>query len=97
MPQLYGVGYPVMREAVAGGYVLWFVLLLVVAKMVATSLTIGVGGSGGVFAPSLFMGACLGVACGSVAQHVLGPSAGRCPRTPWSRWAPSSRERRGLR
>jgi CIC family chloride channel protein len=76
MPQLYGVGYPVMQEAVAGGYVLWFVLLLVVAKMVATSLTIGIGGSGGVFAPSLFIGACLGVAYGSVTQHVLGPAAG---------------------
>ena len=39
-------------------------LLLVVAKIVATSLTIGSGGSGGVFAPSLYIGACLGCAFG---------------------------------
>jgi CIC family chloride channel protein len=50
VPQLYGVGYPVMYQAVGGHYVLWFLLLLTAGKMVATSLTIGIGGSGGVFA-----------------------------------------------
>ena len=38
--------------------------MLLVGKMLATSLTIGIGGSGGVFAPSLFMGAMLGTAFG---------------------------------
>ena len=74
MPQLYGVGYPAMRNAISGDYALWFLIALLVGKMVATSLTIGIGGSGGVFAPSLFIGAMLGTAFGSAAQHVLGPA-----------------------
>jgi CIC family chloride channel protein len=76
LPQLYGVGYPVMTKAVAGQYALWFLVILVVGKMVAASLTIGIGGSGGVFAPSLFIGATAGTAIGVIAQHLFGPSAG---------------------
>ncbi|MFT4083235.1 MAG: chloride channel protein [Nocardioides sp.] len=68
LPQLYGVGYPVLGKAVGGGYAVWFLLLLAAGKMVATSLTIGIGGSGGVFAPSLFLGAMLGAAFGEIAQ-----------------------------
>lgn len=64
LPQLYGVGYPVLEASVAGSYTIGFLLLLVVAKMVATSLTIGIGGSGGVFAPSLVIGAAFGAAAG---------------------------------
>jgi len=64
MPQLYGVGYPVLEASVAGRYTIGFLLLLVVAKMAATSLTIGIGGSGGVFAPSLVIGAAFGAAVG---------------------------------
>ncbi|MGE5285906.1 MAG: chloride channel protein [Micromonosporaceae bacterium] len=77
IPQLYGVGYPVMYKAVAGSYVLWFLILLAAGKMVATSLTIGIGGSGGVFAPSLFIGATSGMAFGEIAHHLLGPAAGQ--------------------
>lgn len=76
LPQLYGVGYPVMNKAVAGQYVLWFLLFLLVGKMVAASLTIGIGGSGGVFAPSLFTGAMAGTAFGVIAVHIFGPSVG---------------------
>ena len=76
LPQLYGVGYPVMGEAVAGRTVLWLLLLLMVGKMFAASLTIGIGGSGGVFAPSLFTGAMGGTAFGMLAAHVFGPSVG---------------------
>jgi chloride channel protein, CIC family len=77
VPQLYGVGYPVMYKAVAGSYALWFLVVLVFTKIVATSLTIGIGGSGGVFAPSLFIGATSGMAFGEVADHLLGPGAGQ--------------------
>jgi CIC family chloride channel protein len=56
LPELYGVGYPVLSHAVAGRYAIGFVLLLLVGKIAATSLTIAIGGSGGVFAPSLFTG-----------------------------------------
>ena len=76
LPQMYGVGYPVMNKAVAGDYVLWFLVILVVGKMVAASLTIGIGGSGGVFAPSLFIGAAAGTAFGVVAKDLFGPSVG---------------------
>jgi CIC family chloride channel protein len=44
---------------------------LLVAKILATSLTMWIGGSGGVFAPSLFMGAMLGSAYGSIAHRLL--------------------------
>jgi CIC family chloride channel protein len=76
LPQMYGVGYPVMNKAVAGNYVLWFLLLLMLGKIVAASLTMGIGGSGGVFAPSLFTGAMAGTAFGVVAQHIFGPTVG---------------------
>jgi CIC family chloride channel protein len=76
LPQLYGVGYPVMDKAVAGQYVLWFLLFLVVGKVVAASLTIGIGGSGGVFAPSLFTGAMAGTAFGVIAVHLFGTAVG---------------------
>ena len=76
LPQLYGVGYPVMNNAVAGRYVLWFLVLLLLAKMVAAGLTIGIGGSGGVFAPSLFIGAMAGTAFGVTAQHLFGSAVG---------------------
>jgi chloride channel protein, CIC family len=75
LPEMYGVGYPVLGNAVAGHYAIAFVLVLLLGKMVATSLTIGIGGSGGVFAPSLFVGAMLGSAFGQVVRSGL-PGAG---------------------
>jgi CIC family chloride channel protein len=71
VPEMYGVGYPVLSRAVDGHYVVTFVLVLLVAKVAATSLTIAIGGSGGVFAPSLFMGAMLGSAFGQIAHGAL--------------------------
>jgi CIC family chloride channel protein len=71
VPEMYGVGYPVLSRAVDGHYAVAFVLMLLVAKIAATSLTIAIGGSGGVFAPSLFMGAMLGSAFGQIAHAAL--------------------------
>ncbi|MFR9752363.1 chloride channel protein [Nocardia sp. 004] len=71
LPQMYGVGYPVLESAVEGEYVLGMLVLLLVGKMVATSLTIGIGGSGGVFAPTLFIGAMAGTAFGQIVHHLL--------------------------
>ncbi|HUN77429.1 MAG TPA: chloride channel protein [Solirubrobacteraceae bacterium] len=76
LPQMYGVGYPVMDKVFAGHEALWFVVILMLGKVVATSFTLSIGGSGGVFAPSLFMGAAGGTAFGVVADHVFGPAAG---------------------
>lgn len=72
VPQMYGVGYEVLEAAIAGKYALLFLLALLGAKVLATSLTLSIGGSGGVFAPSLFMGAMLGSAFG-IAMHAVAP------------------------
>jgi CIC family chloride channel protein len=76
LPQMYGVGYPVMDKATAGQYALWFLILLASGKIAACGLTIGIGGSGGVFAPSLFIGVTSGMAFGDVAHHIFGAAAG---------------------
>ncbi len=76
LPEMYGVGYPVMNEVISGHVVLWLIILLLVAKPLAASLTIGIGGSGGVFAPSLFTGAMTGAAFGIVVRHCFGTLAG---------------------
>jgi CIC family chloride channel protein len=62
MPQIYNVGYGVIESALASKLALGTALVLLALKLIATSLTLGSGGSGGVFAPSLFMGAMLGTA-----------------------------------
>ena len=62
MPQVYNVGYNIIDSALANHLALVVVLFLLILKMIATSLTLGSGGSGGVFAPGLFMGAMLGTA-----------------------------------
>jgi len=63
---LFGVGYGGITKALSGETAIIMLLSLFILKMVATSLTIGSGGSGGIFAPSLFIGAMLGAAVGSV-------------------------------
>ncbi|WP_246128171.1 chloride channel protein, partial [Amycolatopsis rhizosphaerae] len=78
LPEMYGVGYPVLQNAVQGRYVLGFLLILLAGKILATSLTIGIGGSGGVFAPSLFIGAMGGTAFG-IAVHTALPAVTAFP------------------
>jgi CIC family chloride channel protein len=77
LPQMYGVGYPVMDKATAGGYALWFLILLAFGKIAATSLSMGIGGSGGIFAPSLFIGVTSGMAYGDLVDHLFGAGAGQ--------------------
>ena len=77
LPQMYGVGYPVMFKATAGAYALWFLIVLAFGKILATSLTMGVGGSGGIFAPSLFIGVTTGYAYGDIVDHLFGAGAGQ--------------------
>jgi len=77
-PQLLGVGYGGIDQALLETYTGWFLLLLVVFKILATAITIGSGGSGGVFAPSLFLGAMAGSLFGILA-HTLFPSLTATP------------------
>jgi CIC family chloride channel protein len=71
LPQMYGVGYPVLEHAVDGRYLAGFLVVLLLGKTLATSLTMAIGGSGGVFAPSLFMGAMLGSVYGQGVHALL--------------------------
>jgi CIC family chloride channel protein len=71
IPQVFGVGYGAIEEALHNDTVLTTLLVLLVAKILATSLTLGSGGSGGVFAPSLFIGAMLGGAFGTLVHEWL--------------------------
>jgi len=59
-PQVYGVGYESINDALWGKDVTFLLAILIFMKIIATSATLGSGGSGGVFAPSLFIGAMLG-------------------------------------
>ena len=56
-----GVGYATIQATLTGQLsIAWFLLLLYACKLFATSLSLGSGSSGGIFSPSLFMGATLG-------------------------------------
>ena len=70
IPQVYNVGYDVIEAVLANKFTLGVAALLLILKLVATILTLGSGGSGGVFAPSLFMGAMLGAAFALAVQQV---------------------------
>jgi len=59
-PQVMGVGYDTINVALHGDMVWYIAIALIFVKIFATSITLGSGGSGGIFAPSLFMGAMLG-------------------------------------
>lgn len=77
-PEVLGVGYEAINEALIGTYGWKLLVGLVVVKIIAVSLTIGSGGSGGIFAPSLFIGAMAGGAVGSVV-HTLWPEISGSP------------------
>ncbi len=59
-PQVLGGGYGWIQEAINGKMALSLLAILVIAKMFAFTFTVSSGGSGGVFAPTLFIGAMLG-------------------------------------
>jgi len=72
LPYLYGVGYGTMDAALSGTLSWPLLALLVPLKIVATSLTLASGGSGGVFLPSLYIGSVAGGLYGVAVHHVLG-------------------------
>ncbi|MEZ4764005.1 MAG: chloride channel protein [Calditrichia bacterium] len=77
-PHIFGVGYDTITLALNSQSVWYFLLFMVFLKVAATSITIGSGGSGGVFAPSLFIGANLGGFVGSIV-HSLFPAITASP------------------
>jgi len=60
LPNVFGVGYSTITQSLTGSLPAIMLGLLLLAKIAATSITIGSGGSGGIFAPSLFLGAMTG-------------------------------------
>lgn len=67
-----GVGYSTVQEVLSGAnYSLTFLLILFALKLLATSLTLGSGASGGIFSPALFLGAMVGAAYGLVLGHIF--------------------------
>lgn len=70
-PQVMGNGYDYIAKALAGGALVWRMMVLVFLKSLATAITLGSGGAGGVFAPALFIGAVLGGAYGGIVHHLL--------------------------
>jgi chloride channel protein, CIC family len=76
-PQVMGVGYETINQAIGGGMGWKLLLILAALKMLATTLGFSSGTPGGMFAPTLFVGAMLGTAVGSLQQlwlpHLTGP------------------------
>ncbi|PKR52569.1 chloride channel protein [Thalassospira sp. GO-4] len=70
-PQIIGVGYGAMNDALYETYSLTFLIGLLFAKAFVVAICMGLGFAGGMFSPSLFLGAMLGGAFGIVATHAL--------------------------
>jgi len=67
---IMGVGYEGVDQVLIGGFAIPLLLALGILKMIATAFTIGSGGSGGIFAPSLYIGAMFGGALGLIFQLI---------------------------
>ncbi len=70
-PQVMGVGYDSINQALHGNMIWYVAFALIFVKILATSITLGSGGSGGIFAPSLFMGAMLGYFFGEMVHFAF--------------------------
>src|SRR5712675_122419 len=71
VPQVVGVGYGYVGDALNGKMAVQLMALLMVLKLLATTTSYSSGNAGGIFGPSLFIGAMLGGTVGSVAHHLM--------------------------
>jgi CIC family chloride channel protein len=71
VPQVLGVGYGFVGDALNGRMAVRLMAVLVVLKLIAVTTSYGSGNAGGIFGPSLFLGAMLGGTVGGVAHHFL--------------------------
>jgi chloride channel protein, CIC family len=69
LPQVMGAGYPIIDQAMHGQFAWKLLLILAALKILATGFSFLSGTPGGMFAPSLFIGAMLGAAVGAIEQH----------------------------
>lgn len=71
VPQIYATGYPVIQGVLVGTFTVETLVVIGLAKIVATSITLGSGGSGGIFAPALVIGGVFGSAYGTALQDIF--------------------------
>ncbi|MGD0094850.1 MAG: chloride channel protein [Terracidiphilus sp.] len=71
IPQVLGVGYTYVGSALNGSMALKLMLILVALKLIGVTVSYASGNAGGIFGPSLFLGAMLGGAIGTIAHHLL--------------------------
>ena len=71
VPQVLGVGYGFVGDALNGNMAFRLMLVLLVLKLFAVTTSYASGNAGGIFGPSLFLGAMLGGAVGTVAHHLF--------------------------
>jgi CIC family chloride channel protein len=71
VPQVLGVGYGFVGDALNGRMAFKLMVLLVVLKLIAVTTSYASGNAGGIFGPALFIGAMLGGTVGTVAHHLL--------------------------
>jgi len=71
VPQVLGVGYGYVGDALNGRMALELMALLVILKLVAVTTSYATGNAGGIFGPSLFIGAMLGGTVGTIAHHLF--------------------------
>ena len=71
LPEVMGIGYDSVERALNGGLVLGLLVLLLIAKLLATACCIGLGVPGGMIGPALFIGAMLGAALASAASAMI--------------------------
>jgi CIC family chloride channel protein len=85
LPHIFGSGFQTIDNTLVGQLSFLLLLFLIFLKPLATSLTLGSGNSGGVFAPLLFTGAALGGAFGKIVEY-FAPGATAGPGACFRRW-----------
>jgi CIC family chloride channel protein len=78
VPETISTGYGWVQKSMTGGYIGWSLIFLALAKILAMSLTISSGGSGGVFGPNVYIGGMVG-AWVAFAMDQLIPGAALSP------------------
>ena len=71
IPQMLGVGYGYIDTVLSGNFLVKTVALLGILRIIATPVAYSSGNAGGIFGPSLFVGAMMGATTGGIAHHLL--------------------------
>jgi CIC family chloride channel protein len=86
LPQVMGAGYDVIDQAMHAQFAWKMLLLLALFKIIATTLSFSSGTPGGMFAPTLFIGAMLGASVGSFEKLFFPHLTGSIGSYRWSVW-----------